>query len=62
MKEINMFIRCFVLIMLIVSFGACASVPKMESKSEYIGGIGDNYPIPNGQWREQPASIRILSF
>jgi len=62
MKKINMFILCFVLIMLIVSFGACASVPKMESKSEYIGGIGDNYPFPKGQWREQVAPIRILRF
>ena len=46
MKKINVFIRCFVLIMLIVSFGACASVPKMESKSEYIGEIKGQLSYP----------------
>jgi len=62
MKKINMFIRCFVLIMLIVSFVACASVPKMEINSEYTGERGNNYPFPNGEGRERPALTRILSF
>jgi competence protein ComGC len=62
MEKINMFIRCFVLIMLIVSFVACASVPKMETKNEYIGERGNNYPFPNGEGWEWPGLTRILSF
>jgi hyperosmotically inducible protein len=31
-----MFIRCFVLMMLIASFVACASTPKQESTGEYV--------------------------
>ena len=30
MKKRNMFIRCFVLMMLIATFVACASTPKQE--------------------------------
>jgi len=36
MKKRNMFIRCFVLIMLIAAFVACASTPKQESTGEYV--------------------------
>ena len=31
-----MFIRCFVLMMLIASFVACASTPKQEGAGEYV--------------------------
>ena len=36
MKKRNLFIRCFVLFMLIATFVACASTPKQESTGEYI--------------------------
>jgi osmotically-inducible protein OsmY len=36
MKKRNMFIRCFVLIMLIATFVACASTPTQESTGEYV--------------------------
>jgi hyperosmotically inducible protein len=36
MKKRNMFIRCFVLLMLIATFVACASTPKHESTGEYV--------------------------
>ncbi len=36
MKKRNMFIRCFVLLMLIAAFVACASTPKQESAGEYV--------------------------
>ena len=36
MKKRNMFIRCFVLLMLIATFMACASTPTQESTGEYI--------------------------
>ena len=36
MKKRNMFIRCFVLMMLIATFVACASTPKQESTGEYV--------------------------
>ena len=36
MKKRNMFIRCFVLLMLIATFVACASTPKQESTGEYV--------------------------
>jgi len=36
MKKRNMFIRCFVLLMLIASYVACASTPKQESAGEYV--------------------------
>ena len=36
MKKRNMFIRCFVLLMLIDTFVACASTPKQESTGEYV--------------------------
>lgn len=36
MKKRNMFIRCFVLLMLVATFVACASTPKQESTGEYI--------------------------
>ena len=36
MKKRNMFIRCFVLMMLIASLVACASTSKQESTGEYI--------------------------
>jgi osmotically-inducible protein OsmY len=36
MKKRNMFIRCFVLPMLIATFVACASTPKQESTGEYV--------------------------
>ena len=36
MKKRNMFIRCFVLLMLIAAFVACASTPKQESTGEYV--------------------------
>ena len=36
MKKLNMFIRCFVLMMLIATFVACASTPKQESTGEYV--------------------------
>jgi osmotically-inducible protein OsmY len=36
MKIRTMFIRCFVLLMLIAAFVACASTPKQESAGEYV--------------------------
>jgi osmotically-inducible protein OsmY len=36
MKKINMFIRYFVLVMLIASFVACASTSKQEGAGEYV--------------------------
>jgi osmotically-inducible protein OsmY len=36
MKKRNMFIRCFVLLMLIATFVACASTPTQESTGEYV--------------------------
>jgi len=36
MKTINMFIRCFVILMLIASFVACASTSKQEGAGEYV--------------------------
>ena len=36
MKKRNMFIHCFVLLMLIATFVACASTRKQESTGEYV--------------------------
>jgi osmotically-inducible protein OsmY len=36
MKKRNMFIRCFVLLVLIATFVACASTPTQESTGEYV--------------------------
>ena len=36
MKKINMFIRCFVILMLIASLVACASTSKQEGAGEYV--------------------------
>ena len=36
MRKRNMFIRCFVLLILIAAFVACASTLKQESTGEYI--------------------------
>ena len=36
MKNKNMFVGCFVLVMLIATFVACASTPKQESTGEYV--------------------------
>ena len=36
MKKINMFIRYFVLVLLIASFVACASTSKQEGAGEYV--------------------------
>jgi osmotically-inducible protein OsmY len=36
MKKRNMFIRCFVLMMLIASLVACASTSKQEGPGEYV--------------------------
>jgi len=36
MKKRNIFIRCFVLLMLIATFVACASTPTQESTGEYV--------------------------
>jgi osmotically-inducible protein OsmY len=36
MKKGNMFIRCFILMMLIAGFVACASTSKQEGTGEYI--------------------------
>ena len=36
MKKRNIFIRCFMLMVLIVSFMACASTSKQESTGEYV--------------------------
>ena len=36
MKKRNLYIRCFVLMMLIASFVACASTSKQEGAGEYI--------------------------
>jgi len=36
MKKRNMFIRCFVLLMLIASLVACASTSKQEGAGEYV--------------------------
>jgi hypothetical protein len=58
----HIFIGFLVLIMLIVSFAACASVPKRETASEYIGGMDENYPFPNAGWGERPAVTRIMNF
>ncbi len=36
MKKMNAIIRCFVVLMLIATFVACASTPKQESTGEYV--------------------------
>ncbi|MBI9086596.1 MAG: BON domain-containing protein [Desulfobacterales bacterium] len=36
MKKRNVVIHCFVLLMLIITFAACASTPKQESTGEYV--------------------------
>ena len=36
MNKRNIFIRCFVLLMLIATLVACASTPKQESTVEYV--------------------------
>ncbi len=36
MKKRNIFIRCFVLLMLIATFAACASTPKQEGTGAYV--------------------------
>ena len=36
MKKRNIFIHCLLLLMLIVSFAACASTSKQESTGEYV--------------------------
>jgi len=36
MKKRNLYIRCFVLMMLIASFVACASTSKQEGAGEYV--------------------------
>ena len=36
MKKRNIFIRYFVLVMLMVAFAACASTSKQESTGEYV--------------------------
>jgi osmotically-inducible protein OsmY len=36
MKKIEIFIRYFVILMLIVTFAACASTPTRESTGEYV--------------------------
>jgi len=36
MKKRNLFIRCFVLMILIASFVACASTSKQEGAGEYV--------------------------
>jgi len=36
MKKRNMFIRCFMIMMLIATFVACASTSKQESTGEYV--------------------------
>ena len=36
MKKIEIFIRYFVILMLIATFIACASTPKQESAGEYV--------------------------
>jgi osmotically-inducible protein OsmY len=36
MKKTNRFIGCFVLVMLMVAFVACASTSKQESTGEYV--------------------------
>jgi osmotically-inducible protein OsmY len=36
MKKIEIFIRCFVILMLIATVVACASTPKQESTGEYV--------------------------
>jgi len=36
MKKRNMFIRCFIIMMLIATFVACASTSKQESTGEYV--------------------------
>jgi osmotically-inducible protein OsmY len=36
MKKMNIMIRYFALLMLIVTMGACASTPKQEGAGEYI--------------------------
>ena len=36
MKKMNLFIRCFILLMLIAGFVACASTSKQEGTGEYV--------------------------
>ena len=36
MKKRNMFIRCFMIMVLIATFVACASTSKQESAGEYV--------------------------
>ena len=36
MKKRNMFIRCFMIMVLIATFVACASTSKQESTGEYV--------------------------
>jgi osmotically-inducible protein OsmY len=36
MKKIEIFIRYFVILMLIATFAACASTPKQEGAGEYV--------------------------
>jgi osmotically-inducible protein OsmY len=36
MKKRNMFIRCFMIMMLMATFVACASTSKQESAGEYV--------------------------
>jgi osmotically-inducible protein OsmY len=36
MKKVEIFIRYFVILMLIATFAACASTPKQESTGEYV--------------------------
>jgi osmotically-inducible protein OsmY len=36
MKKIEVFIRYFMILMLIATFAACASTPKQESTGEYV--------------------------
>jgi hypothetical protein len=62
MKNGHISIGFLFLIMLIVSFVACASVPKKETTREYIGVLGDNYHFPNAGWGQPPAVTRIMNF
>ena len=36
MKKMNLFMRCFILLMLITGFVACASTSKQEGAGEYV--------------------------
>ena len=36
MKKMNLFMRCFILLMLITGFVACASTSKQEGTGEYV--------------------------